>query len=118
MFDIVECYSSYDDEELLDKAYWMKQAGSFIYDDLENWGVITVLDDRIEKSMVDDVDCYTGSTYEYYYGFAEILPIEKGFIIILNEDDGLIDYLEVFFGVIQVYNQMKKRGEQHYEVEV
>lgn len=102
IFTIVEWWCPYSASEDKEKKYWCELAGFQSYnDDLESIGVLIIMDDRIKQSNI--MPSTIGWSSDFYSGYAEILSIENGAVIVWDEDDGAIDWVEALFHLIDVY---------------
>ncbi|MDE3841013.1 hypothetical protein C0966_17250 (plasmid) [Bacillus methanolicus] len=103
LFTIVECWGPYSGEDdVEDKAYWCHAADFKLIDEsqLDSWGILVLLDDRIEHSKVPAGSL--GGGIDFYSGFAEIMPLEKGVVVIWDEDDGPVNLVEILYVLIEI----------------
>ncbi|MFP7442576.1 MULTISPECIES: hypothetical protein [Bacillus] len=107
--ELVEEYEFYppDNEDVeQDKKYWTDLAGaSSTY--LDCVAVLVILDDRIDTFETWSIGGY--SMGAWYSGFGEIYPIERGMVLIIDENDGPIDYTDALSLIVELLNLEKGR---------
>lgn len=96
LFDNVEYLPPYDDN-LEEKKYWVEQVAGAegVYDDTM---VVVCLDDDIRPFQPFNI----GLNSYLIASYAEIYPIERGFILLYHDDDGgEIDVVEAFIAILE-----------------
>ncbi|MEN0651322.1 MULTISPECIES: hypothetical protein [Bacillati] len=113
LFEIVDVWGPYNDdrEENLEKSYWLRQAWKDAsIDSVESDGVIVILDDRLKKEHIRDGGVW-GGLNDFYYGYAEIYPLEQGVVIQYNEDDGEVNWVDVLYYLILTLTRSEQTNE-------
>ncbi|EAR66155.1 hypothetical protein B14911_10487 [Bacillus sp. NRRL B-14911] len=107
--ELAEEYEYYppDSEEVeQEKKYWIDLAGaSNTY--LDSVSVLVILDDRIEPFELWSIGGYSMGTW--YSGFGEIYPIDRGMVLIIDEEEGPIDYTNALSLIVERLNLEKGR---------
>jgi len=110
LFEQSDFIAPYDDEaEVIEtKSYWLNLAKQESQEDYK--GLVIILDDRIPQFDDSYVGGYTISNW--YTGYAEIHSIEKGIVIEYDEEDGAIDWTDVFAFLAQVLERGTRNKEE------
>lgn len=97
LFDIVEYFPPYNDICLEEKEYWIEQVAGAeeVYDDTM---VVVCLDDDIRPFQPFNI----GLNSYLIESYAEIYPIDRGFILFYHQEDvGEIDVVEAFVEILE-----------------
>lgn len=109
-FTIVESWSPYsDDDEESEKAYWLSEAynSAMDKDEIKTKGVMVVLDDLVELAKIP-IGGFGGGS-DFYQGWFEINAYDKGALVTWDEEDGVMDLVDLLFGLLQMIPDIKER---------
>ncbi|WP_028393949.1 hypothetical protein [Bacillus cihuensis] len=101
-FEVFDYIGGDDDESMEAKRYWACDTDVY-----ESTAIIVLLDDRKQELFSNftfaDIPTYSREPYRYegYGGYCDIFDTEKGIVILYDEEDGPVDWLEIFSLVIE-----------------
>lgn len=115
LFEIVEGYDYYEDvSNLEDIEYWNKLANPTFVDAKRTLKTIVILDDRINLAgPIENIgeDFMTSCK-------CDILPIEKGVVVVFDEDYGNPNWADVMFWLLSAYEPNTSKGVVDYEMAI
>ncbi len=115
LFEIEDWYWPYDDTNQEEKKYWM----SLVDDDddiSECKGVYVFMDDRIKPFESIPIGGYQPNGW--YSGFGQLHSIDRGIVMIFDEEEGPIDYTETLAALIGVLKDSERKEDRPYEMAV
>lgn len=112
LFEVWDVYDPFDcDKE--DKTYWLNLVKYDYQHAFESLGIIVMLHDDIQPFERDSVGSLYLNQYDNWYGgFGEFFSIDRGIVLVFDEDDGLIDYTETLAFILSVLKKTKQEQER------